>query len=65
MEQARSRTFLDSLAGSFSNVPAQYEAELRTIEDVQALLPEDSVILQYVTTGLLVTQTNHPHRPLY
>jgi CHAT domain-containing protein len=56
VEQARSRTFLDSLAvrsPKLAEQMQQKEAAIMTLAEVQTALPADTLLLEYFTTGLV------------
>ena len=62
IEQARSRTFLDSLTTRSPELAAQVQrpeeptgAATMTLAEVQAALPPDALLLEYFTTGLVET----------
>lgn len=52
-ELARSRSFLDLLAGRMHDLESAYRARPMTLSDVQAVLPEDALLLAYFTTGVI------------
>ncbi len=51
-EQARSRSFLDMLAMRSLDTSQRLEATPLALPDIQALLPDDALLLEYFTTGL-------------
>ena len=53
VERARSRAFLDLLAAGSPDMPRTIEAAPMTLAEVQAALPEDALLLEYFTTGLI------------
>jgi CHAT domain-containing protein/tetratricopeptide (TPR) repeat protein len=53
VEQARSRAFLDVLAAGSPDLPRKMEAPTITLAEVQAALPDDALLLEYFTTGLV------------
>ena len=53
VERARARAFLDVLAASLPDVPQGNGATTMTLAEVQAVLPEDALLLEYFTTGLV------------
>lgn len=53
MEQARSRTFLDLLHSDSLELKPDFRAEPLTLDQVQASLPEDALMLCYFTTGTI------------
>lgn len=53
MEQARSRTFLELLHSDSLDLPQNFRADPLTLDQVQASLPEDALLLCYFTTGTL------------
>jgi tetratricopeptide (TPR) repeat protein len=52
-ERARSRAFLDVLAAGSPDLPREMEATTITLAEVQAALPDDALVLEYFTTGLV------------
>jgi len=55
IEQARSRALLDLLAARSPHLWPENEARPLTLLEVQTALPEDSLLLEYFTTGLIET----------
>lgn len=53
MERARARAFLDSLAVRSSALARQVAAPTLTLDQVQAVLPADALLLVFFTTGLV------------
>lgn len=53
VERARSRAFLDVLAAGSPDLPREMEATTITLAEVQAALPDDALLLEYFTTGLV------------
>jgi CHAT domain-containing protein/tetratricopeptide (TPR) repeat protein len=53
MERARSRAFLDVLAAGSPDLPHEMGATTMTLAQVQAALPDDALLLEYFTTGLV------------
>ena len=53
MEQACSRTFLDLLDADSLELTDEINAETVTLSEVQWALPDDVLLLEYFTTGLL------------
>ncbi len=53
MEQACSRTFLDLLDAGSLELKREIHAETITLAEVQAALPDDVILLEYFTTGLV------------
>jgi len=53
VERARSRAFLDSLAKKAPELSAALDRSVVTLDDVQAQLPEGTLLLEYYTTGVL------------
>jgi CHAT domain-containing protein len=53
VERARSRAFLDVLAAGSPDLPHEMEAATITLSEVQAALPNDALLLEYFTTGLV------------
>jgi tetratricopeptide (TPR) repeat protein len=53
VERARSRAFLDVLAAGSPDLPRKMEATTITLAEVQAALPDDALLLEYFTTGLV------------
>lgn len=53
VERARSRTFLDVLAAGSPDLSQDMEATTMTLAEVQAILPDDALLLEYFTTGLM------------
>jgi CHAT domain-containing protein/tetratricopeptide (TPR) repeat protein len=53
MERARSRAFLDVLAVGSPDLPHEMGATTMTLAQVQAALPDDALLLEYFTTGLV------------
>jgi CHAT domain-containing protein len=52
VERARARAFLDTLAAGTLDVPRAAEARPTTLVEVQAVLPDHSLLLVLFTTGL-------------
>ncbi|MCP4407033.1 MAG: CHAT domain-containing protein, partial [Gammaproteobacteria bacterium] len=53
IERARSRAFLDLLVAGSPDFSAKVEASTMTLAEVQATLADDTLLLEYFTTGLL------------
>jgi CHAT domain-containing protein/tetratricopeptide (TPR) repeat protein len=53
VERARSRAFLDLLAAGSLDLPHEMGATTMTLAEVQAALPDDALLLEYFTTGLV------------
>jgi CHAT domain-containing protein/tetratricopeptide (TPR) repeat protein len=53
VERARARAFLDVLAAGLPDVPYEKGATTMTLADVQAALPDATLLLEYFTTGLV------------
>ena len=53
VERARSRAFLDLLAGGLAELERQVQAETSTLAQVQAALPPDVLLLEYFTSGVV------------
>ena len=53
MERARARAFLDLLAAGSPDLAHETVAETLTGAEVQAHLPEDTLLIEYFTTGLV------------
>lgn len=53
VEQARSRAFLDFLDADASLVAQAMASEPLALDDIQQALPEDALLLEYFTTGLI------------
>ena len=53
MEHARARAFLDKLAGGDAIFTDQLESTISSLTEVQGKLQEDTILLDYYTTGLL------------
>lgn len=69
VERARSRSFLDILTLRSPNLAGTLEATTLTLAQAQAHLPDDALLLEYFTTGLLdvwedpvTRQTSQRHR---
>jgi len=56
VERARSRAFLDLLAAGSAEFSQEEEATPITLAEVQSILKNDELILEYFTTGLLETR---------
>jgi tetratricopeptide (TPR) repeat protein len=59
VERARSRAFLDALAARSSELARKMEAPTLALADVQAALPDDALLLEYFTTGLVEARAEH------
>jgi CHAT domain-containing protein/tetratricopeptide (TPR) repeat protein len=53
VEQARSRAFLDLLAARSPDLSEKLRAATMSLAEVQAALPEEGLLLEYFTTGLI------------
>ncbi|MCP4288510.1 MAG: tetratricopeptide repeat protein, partial [Gammaproteobacteria bacterium] len=53
VERARSRTFLDILTARSPDLSRKMESSTMTLAEVQATLADDTLLLEYFTTGLL------------
>jgi CHAT domain-containing protein/tetratricopeptide (TPR) repeat protein len=53
VERARSRAFLDALAQKSPELLDALQQPVATLADIQARLPEDALLLEYYTTGVL------------
>ena len=60
MERARARAFLDVLAAGSPDLPHEAEAATITLAEVQAALPDDVLLLEYFTTGLVEARDDRP-----
>jgi len=60
VERARSRAFLDALAARSSELARAMEAPTLTLAEVQAALPDDALLLEYFTTGLVEARDGQP-----
>ncbi|MCG8351755.1 MAG: CHAT domain-containing protein [Chloroflexales bacterium] len=58
VERARSRAFLDTLTLRSPDLARTVEAATLTLAQVQARLPDDALLLEYFTTGLLEVREN-------
>jgi CHAT domain-containing protein/tetratricopeptide (TPR) repeat protein len=58
VERARARAFLDVLAARSPELSRTIEAATMTLAEVQAALPEDVLLLEYFTTGLVEAQND-------
>ena len=63
MERARSRAFLDVLAAGSPDLPREMGATTMTLVEVQAALPDDALLLEYFTTGLVEARDSRPAAP--
>ena len=61
VEQARSRAFLDALSARSTELAREMATPTLSLEEVQAALPDDALLLEYFTTGLV--ETEDVHRP--
>lgn len=61
VEQARSRAFLDALAARSTALAREMAAPTLSLAEVQAALPDDALLLEYFTTGLV--EARDAHRP--
>lgn len=59
VEQARSRAFLDALAARSTALAREMAAPTLSLAEVQAALPDDALLLEYFTTGLVEAQDVH------
>lgn len=53
VERARSRAFLDSMAHRAPELFATFRQPVATLEELQAALPPDALLIEYFTTGVL------------
>jgi CHAT domain-containing protein/tetratricopeptide (TPR) repeat protein len=53
VERARSRAFLDLLAGKHPELYDEAAQQVATLAEVQAALPADALLVEYYTTGVL------------
>ncbi len=53
VERARSRAFLDTLAKKAPELYDAIDQPIATLHEVQARLPEDALLIEYFTTGVL------------
>jgi len=53
VERARARALLDILAAGLPDLPGEKGATTMTLAEVQAALPDDALLLEYFTTGLI------------
>jgi len=53
VERARARALLDILAAGLPDLPGEKGATTMTSAEVQAALPDDALLLEYFTTGLV------------
>lgn len=60
VERARSRAFLDALSARSPELARKMEAPTLTLAEVQAALPDDALLLEYFTTGLVEAQDGRP-----
>ncbi|HEY67138.1 MAG TPA: CHAT domain-containing protein [Thermoflexia bacterium] len=60
VEQARSRAFLDALAVRSLELARRVEAPTLSLAQVQAALPDDALLLEYFTTGLVEARDERP-----
>jgi len=52
-ERSRSRAFLDLLTAGSADLARRSEAATLSLEDIQAALPADAALIEFVTSGLL------------
>jgi tetratricopeptide (TPR) repeat protein len=60
VERARSRAFLDALSARSPELARKMEAPTLTLAEVQAALPDDALLIEYFTTGLVEAQDGRP-----
>lgn len=65
MEQARARTFLELMHSDSSTLEQNFRADPLTIDQVQASLPEDALLLCFFTTGTLESPDARAHSGEY
>lgn len=53
VERARSRAFLDSMAHRAPELFATFQQPVATLDELQAALPPDTLLIEYFTTGVL------------
>ena len=59
-ERARSRAFLDALSARSPELAREMEAPTLTLADVQAVLPDGALLIEYFTTGLVEARDGRP-----
>lgn len=63
VERARARAFLDTLAAGLPDLPGEKGATTMTLAEVQAALPDDALLLEYFTTGLIEARDSRSAAP--